>query len=489
MAQEQDTRIRILDSILTTPHNEKPVLDRVATFHRDSLNSDPLFYGHLAAWYAQNGSVRDHKETFVAALFTSDMPEHRDAACALLQELPPYEVQRVVTTLKERFHKMPRKAKTAVVAYLRARESKIDWFDKAAVRGHEAMKSLYARLHVKPSARAERILFKDDPPKGSTLWMVKKLAKTADPDKQAELIVSAGIPAPIAIGAVRQLTPPVVAALLAAMTPSELVNNVKSLKEKGAYDNPDLKAMIEEKLKAAKTDKRISGHKAMVAADAAGITGKAREQLEDVANTQIRSKGTIRRPTAMLVDKSGSMTTAIEYGKLAAAAISGVSEADLFVWAFDVLPHRIEAKGKNLSDWEAAFRGMKADGGTGVGGCFVAMARSKQVVEQVVIVTDEEENQNPLSDEGYLSYVQQMGVRPDVIVVNVGNSDSSCVTVRMQAAGISVQRLKFTGDYVGVSNLIPLLAAPTRLDLLLQIMEVPLPKWERNGKNASDKEE
>ena len=86
---EIDVRIQILNSFLTTPHGK---LDILAPLHMGALDRDPLFYGHLAAWYASRGEVRDHKVLFVAHLLTSDFAELRVAGWILLQKLPPHLV-------------------------------------------------------------------------------------------------------------------------------------------------------------------------------------------------------------------------------------------------------------------------------------------------------------------------------------------------------------------------------------------------------------
>src|SRR4051794_11463881 len=59
---EIDIRIQILNSFLTAPHGK---LTDLAPLHTGALERDPLFYGHLAAWYAGRGEVRDHKVLFV----------------------------------------------------------------------------------------------------------------------------------------------------------------------------------------------------------------------------------------------------------------------------------------------------------------------------------------------------------------------------------------------------------------------------------------
>src|SRR5258708_29157008 len=90
---EQDLRLRLLNPLLTTPHRK---LEEIWPVHRDMVAGDPRFYVRLAAWYADHGDVRDHKEMFVVTLVTSNFPGHRDTGLAMLRELPPYQVGRVV---------------------------------------------------------------------------------------------------------------------------------------------------------------------------------------------------------------------------------------------------------------------------------------------------------------------------------------------------------------------------------------------------------
>ena len=132
---ERDLRLEMLNSLLTTPHRE---LDKVSEVHREMTELDPIFYGHLAVWYQAKGDVRDHKEVFLGSLLTSDLPEHRDAGFVLLQELPPYQVARVVDFMKQTLGKVPRSARTAVTRYLRRRESRPQDFDRAALRQRKA---------------------------------------------------------------------------------------------------------------------------------------------------------------------------------------------------------------------------------------------------------------------------------------------------------------------------------------------------------------
>src|SRR5438874_5988382 len=90
---EQDLRLDLLNTLLTTPHRQ---LDALQPLHAEMVRKDPLFYVRLAAWYGDHGEVRDHKEMFIITLVLSDFPGHRDAGLAMLRALPPYQVVRVV---------------------------------------------------------------------------------------------------------------------------------------------------------------------------------------------------------------------------------------------------------------------------------------------------------------------------------------------------------------------------------------------------------
>lgn len=473
-ADERDLRLEMLNSLLTTPHRR---LEEVAEVHRDMVELDPLFYGHLAAWYRHHGDVRDHQEVFVATLLASSIPEHRSAGFAMLQELPPYQVARVVDFMKRQLKKLPRSTRTAVERYLRRREADPDFFDRAALRGRRAMKKLYAALHIRPDERADAVLFKDDPPADSLAYQVKQLARATTPADQARAIVEHRIPYPIAVGAVSKLTPAVMVALIDAMSPSEVVNSLKSLKARGAFDHAQVKALIESKLKQAGTDRRFSAYKARVAAEAAGTDEEMTGRLEQITEQQLKAKGTIKRPTALLVDKSSSMEQAIEVGKRLGALVSGIAEADLVVYAFDEMPYPVQAKSDSLAEWEKAFRLIRASGCTSIGAPLEVMRTRKQRVEQIVLVTDEEENTSPYFAQAYQAYSRDLGVSPEVVIVKVGGA-SDYLERQLKAIQVPFETFTFRGDYYSLPNLVPLLTRPSRLELLMEILATPLPTRE-----------
>ncbi|MFX0203488.1 MAG: hypothetical protein ACFFCW_45895, partial [Candidatus Hodarchaeota archaeon] len=420
-----------------------------------------------------NGEIRDHKEVFIANLLTSELSEHREAGFVLLQNLPPYQVGRVVDFCKKELNKMPRSAKTAVTYYLRQRENDKQWFDTSVLRARKHIKHLYATLHITPGDRAQKILFEDNPPRNSMLFRLKQLAKTFDPAQQAEMIVRYKIPYTAAVGVIKKLTPAVLVAVINQMSPQEVINNVKSLKARGAFDNDEVKKLIEEKLELAKSDKRVSAFKAKKAAEVAEVSKDVTARLEKITDEKIKAAGKIEHPTAIFIDKSGSMVEAIEVGKQIAAMCSAITTSELYVYAFDTMPYRIKANGTELKHWDKAMRRIHSHGQTSIGCPLAEMTRKKQQVERIIVVTDEAENHQPFFSNKYEKYCEEFGTSPIITIVKVGGA-SNHLERQLDQRAIDYNVFHFTGDYYALPGLIPLMNRSTRLELLLDIMDTPL---------------
>jgi hypothetical protein len=507
---EQDLRLEILNTLLTTPHRQ---LAQIWPVHSEMVQKDPLFYVRLGAWYSDHGDVRDHKEMFVINLILSDFEGHRDIGLALLREMPPYQVVRVLDFIHGRkktrkvrardaapkqdntaedaksdesapvetvvedfglFRNPPRALKTEITRYLQEREADADWFDSTVLVARKAVKRLYALLHIKPGERAQKILFEEEPPADSRLFMLKELAKAATPAEQARAIVAHAIPYRVAATVVRQMTPTILLALIERMSPQELINNLGSLQRRGAMDNPDLKTLIEQKLEAAKTGVRVSAFKAEEAMKAVNVSADVRKKLEEVADTQIKAKGRITRPTALLIDKSSSMELAIELGKRIGAMISAICEKELYVYAFDTMAYPIERAGDDLASWEKALRGINAGGATACGVALDYMTRKRHYVEQVIVVTDEEENTPPLFVDTLKKYREALPADPTVCFVRTPGA-RDYLEEQCRKAGLVCDAFQFTGDYYALPNLVALVSRPSKLELLMEIMAYPLP--------------
>lgn len=511
--QEVDVRLGILNTLLTTPHRDLPAIYPI---HQRMLTDDPRFYAQLAAWYVDTGEVRDHKEMFIINLCLSNFEGHRNVGLAMMRELPPYQAERVESFIQGKmvtekvarpavvaqvrgrgrrpvaaapaqpapapkkvkwglFRNLPNSMKTEMLRYLREREADTEWLDTVCVGARKFMKRLYALNNIKPCERAQAILFDDKPPADSKAFLIKTLVKATDPTEQAKCIVENKIPYRIASTVIESMTPPVIAALVEVMTPQELLNNIGSLQKRGAFDNPDLKTLIEEKIEKAKTSKRVAALKSMEAVKATNVSADIKEKLANVADTQIKSKGRITRSTALFVDKSGSQAQTIELGKRIAALISTVAEAPLYVYACDTIAYPIVAQGSDLAAWEKAFQGIRASGWTSCGIGLQYMLSKKQSVEQILLVTDEAENTAPKFFDVYEQYCRTLNVAPGICIVKTPNANSQ-LEDEARKKGIQVDAWQFAGDYYSLPNLVKFLNKPSKLDLLMEIMEWKLPE-------------
>lgn len=565
-ATEADQRLAILNSFLTTPHRK---LAEFLPIHAQIRDTDPIFYRQLAAWYSRKGEIRDHQEAFIISLCLDTFDGNRDIGLALLRDLPPYRVMRVVDqivgstrrvkvkdaaydtackaygklvqaarkpileaagivlpkapkeakaakkgnsgkdtqprrpkiklpaevkariaeaikdiprpipTYKEEtsglYRNAPNSLKTEITRYLREREAEPDWFDATALTSRHHLQRLYRVFHIKPSDRAREIIFENKMPAGSVMAKLRDLSKLSDPIEQARAILDNKIPYRLAATVVADMSPTVILALVEVMSPQELINNLGSLKTRGAFENPDIKASIDAKLEKAKKGKNVAALKGAEAIKAAGLDEETVKAVQAVGDAQVKRRGTIKHRVALLIDKSASMHVSIEVGKQIGAMVSAVADSDLYCYVFDNMPMPIKSAGKTLADWEKALKGINPGGGTSCGVAVDMMRRQKQVVDQIIIVTDGGENQNPRFPKAYNDYCRDLSVTPSVVMVKVAGGDIDTMSAATKAANIDMDVWPFAGDYYSLPGLIPILTKTSKMDLLMDIMQWRLP--------------
>jgi hypothetical protein len=508
-AVENDVRVAMFNAFMNCPHRDTEAAKKI---HEDLRVKDPLFYAHLAAWYRkQRDQVRDHNELFSAMLVTDPYVENRETGLALFREHVTFMKDRIVGYVKGKVVKLREKTgkkikvgkhshdevkitekevglKKALPTCLRTEiENYLNWleedptrFDTVALRNGRALKNLYfakGKHAFKHSERVQKILFEKDYPKDSKLNVLKEVSEAKTPEKAAKLIVENKLPYHIAVGLVDKITPSILVALIDAMTPQEVINNMASLQDQGALDNPDTKALIEAKLEKAKKSGSVSALKAKTAVSTGRIKDDAvAKKLDDVSDVLIKKTGTIKVPTAVFVDRSGSMSEAIEVGKQVAAMISGVTTEALYVVAFDDSPMEIKSTGKTLSDWERAFKPVRPGGSTSMACALRYLHAKKMAVDQIVVVTDEGENCAPTFAQAYPEYCKAFNVTPHVVIIHVGAAQDTTFSCSLKMAGIAFDIYTPNAkDNYSLPGLVTLLSRRSKLDLIMEIMDTPLP--------------
>jgi hypothetical protein len=506
-SEEEDFRVGILNSFLSCPHRDT---NSLIAIHKEIQDKDPLFYSHLACWYYKNGDIRDHNEVFASMLITDSYIDNREVGVALFRKHAPFMKNNIVGFIKGKEVVLRKKTgkkikknnksvgeiknvklkvglnkslptifKKDIFKYLKWLELNTQKFDSVFMKYGKDLKSLYFSIGKRAfptSERAQQILFHGKIPEDSKISIIEELSKVS-PVKAAKLIVENKIPYSIAVGAIEKVTPSILVALINNMTSMEVLNNLSSLEEKGAMKNEKIKALIMEKLEKAKKDKNVSALKSKKAISVDRIKDKETiDQLEEVANSQVKKRGVIKYPIAVLVDSSSSMDRSIEVGKNVAVLVSGISESDLTVITFDTMAHEITAKGRTLKDWENAFKPIRASGCTSIGCALDYLIRKDKYVEGIVIITDEGENQSPLFSDVYLRYQKKFKISPSIIIIRIEcGSSGGTLTHYLKNEKISFDVLTpKNDDYLGLPGLIPLLTKGSKLDLVYEIMETPL---------------
>jgi hypothetical protein len=505
---ENDVRVQMFNAFMNCPHRDT---DAAMKIHGDLRAKDPLFYAHLAAWYRkQRDQLRDHNEVFTAMLVTDPYIENRETGLALFREHVTFMKDKIVGFIKGKTAKIREKTgkkikvgkhshdevkitekkvglNKSLPTSLRSEiESFLNWlcedparFDTVALKNAKALKNLYfakGKHAFKHSDRVQKILFDKEYPKDSKLNVLKEITEAKTPEKAAKLIVENKLPYNIAVGLVDKITPTILVALIDAMTPQEVINSMASLQDQGALDNADTKKLIEAKLEKAKKTGNVSSLKAKTAVSTGRIKDEAlAKKLDDVSDVLIQKTGVITEDTAVFVDRSGSMSQAIEYGKRISALISGVTTAKLYSVAFDDSPMEVTSKGKTLSDWERAFAPVRPGGSTSMACALRYLHAKKYAVGQIVVITDEGENCNPRFAEVYPAYCKEFNVTPHIVVIHVGNPDST-FSDSLKRAGIAFDLYTpKANDNYSLPGLVTLLARKSKLDLVMEIMDVPLP--------------
>ena len=174
---------------------------------------------------------------------------------------------------------------------------------------------------------------------------------------------------------------------------------------------PEIKSLVEAKLTEAKTAGRVNRIKAGQAIEAAGVSDDLRKQLEDVADTQIKARGRISRPTALLVDKSSSMMKRSSSARASADDGVGHLRVRFVRLCLRHNVHQITAKGKSLADWEA-LPGHHSRRLDVVRRGPQSLERKGQLVEQVVLISDEQQNTPPTFVDALREYGKARQVQP-----------------------------------------------------------------------------
>jgi hypothetical protein len=453
-----------------------------------AASQDPEFFAHLIAWNEKNGQVRDARVALpVLALASNGYPlEFVENALAHLALLDPRLFVQALRFGRPIIGGRHRQVRRLVEAYLRARETAWQWWERATLQHRDSMKALYALGHVKPAPMAQRILFDRDPPHGTVFHDLKLLAKMSAAEVAA-VIIRRRIPFLVAQGALgsRFREPDVVLALIKQMSPTEVVTNMKMLERLGVRENAILRAALEEALEKVARSKKVT-LKTTRAADHVDDE-RLHKKLVSAQEKQLQALGGIDGNWLILGDRSGSMITAIDAARLVAGTLAKLVNGDVHLVFFNTTPTYYPVRGLDYEEIRAKTRHVVANGGTSIGCGLLSILERGIEVDGIAVVSDMAENAAPRFVTVYRQYEKKFGATPPIYLYRLPSSDTSGNIERelaMEKIDCQVFDLRNEVDYYSLPNVVKTMRA-SRYQLADEIMGTPLVTLEEALKRSA----
>lgn len=278
------------------------------------------------------------------------------------------------------------------------------------------------------------------------------------------------------------------------------------LNKRGATKHPEIKKIIADKLKKAKTAKkgRVDALKAAFAAkEVVDLDDDLAQIMTDVTDSQLKQHGTITARTVMMIDKSASMEDAIALSKEIGCTLAQACE-HLYAYMFDTMPTEIEFDRKSMttkSAWDERLKMFPARGGTDPSAVIRTLIINNIRIDQILLITDEGENQEGKFANQLKNYEKHFGFMPNVVIVRLGDDRrgypyGSCDRIEKSCKrlNIDVDVMKCKDiDQVAIPNLLQLLSRKSVFELVQEILSLSLPNrsdWDKkHGKQATPTKE
>jgi len=490
MEQKNDFRQSLINELLQSRHGDLPAY----VPSTDKAAEDPEFLSKLIVWNLAKGEIRDTKIALpMIALhhFGKDEKDLAENAMACLCSLDPRSLVKAYRFKKILNRIIPggnrRILEQGLKMYLSKREENPGLWDRVALQHRHSLKELYAVAHMKPSDRAQAVLFKGEYPKGSVFEDVARL-KSIGTEEAAGIILNRKIPFQIAIGALGKKkedfikAPELPLALMSAMSGQQLLASTKMLQSLGVFSSPMLQSEYNKALQRAKGDKRVSTLKADKAARAVveaattdeekKVAEKIVKKLSAVQEEKLAQK-TIEGDWVIFGDCSGSMNQAIKLAIEISSYITKSVKGKVYLIFFNIEPRMMDVTGKTLAEIQHETRLITAGGGTSCGCGLWLLADKKISVDGIVMVSDGGENTSPAFGQAYNRYKEVMKREPTVYFYKLPG-ERNVFSDNCKMVNVAIEEFDMTkSDYYSLPNMIAMMKI-TRYSLIDEIMNTEL---------------
>lgn len=499
MSEEHRARQIMYQALLQVSHRD---YGQMVPQWREALHQDPDFFSRTCVYIYGESKIRDQVDVACITLLQapSTYADYREAGrCMLLGNrvyrdtnvpvagLPPFRIFRVWDYVRKSDAKVPTMLKSTMTDYLRALEANDAWFDAVVLRNRKAVKAAYKYHHVKPSGRAQAILFNEEPPADSKLAILKQIANEQNPREQARLVIQHHIPYTVAASVLPKMNAAVAIALIDVMSPQEALNSIAWVKQSGILEIAEVREAFEAKVAEATASVATAEHRKSAQTTDEGLHAaveKAKQKAVD------QEKHRIQKATLFMGDASSSMDRYFDVMQQLGSRIMPICDGEFSCVLFSDYAQELKVQGNTLADWQAAFRGQRASGWTSMQAGLDLALRNGFMPEQVIVITDGGENRGRCSGvfgmgafaESLNLYAQQNSMNPNVIVVGLRDTTGSYghrFAAMIREKGFTVDEFPPPDgeyDYNLFDQIVAVCGGPPAVTLVQRIMETERPR-------------
>lgn len=400
----------------------------------------PQFYSHLAEIFLSKSILKDteevseifrpflllveerisiHRQIFLAHLLTAKNQDLRKTGIKLLKHCSINDLSSVINYCKRIHNKFPRSARTAIKKYIKDLESNEEKFDSNLIYNKNKLRSVYSSLHIKPSERADNILFKNIVPENSLAQGIKILRTSFSSDTIYSIIEKYKIPAISAVENIKFFSYRLAEKIIANISPEELAACYPILKQKGVTKNEDLLFSIIEKIKHIPQKQTNKPIRRILRKPSKNIN-ELYEKMQKILKNMRKQNLKITKSVALFIDKSGSMYDYIDIGKAFIYLLGNLANKDnFFIYLFDRSAK--ELKPYENKKWMDEFESLEGnEGGSCISNALEQMIQKNQTAELICIISDGNENLYPSYVTTYKQYVKSMKISPHTLLIKTG---------------------------------------------------------------------
>ena len=431
-------------------------------------NEEISFFEYI---FSNEEKILRHRDILMSHLLTEENLNLRRLGVINIPNIPIRGIASIINYCKIIYKKFPRSAVNAIKHHLQNIEKDEEKFDRLLIYDKNQLKYIYSSLHIKPSERADNILFKNKMPKGSFAEALKLLRTTKyDSNLICSIIDKYSLTPEEAFNTISHFSHKISKKILDMLTPEDILKFYPKMKRLKITKDEDILWEIKEKIYSLpkKQPKReIRRIKKYVQK----IDLHFKSKIYAYILKFLEKRYSINKDITLLIDISGSMYAHQEIGKafvhIFSSLISDINK--LHVWTFSTEANEINIKDPKWKSFPDIDPENISTLGSSPSSILLKMAEKCEKTDLIIIIGDGNENGKMSFSEAYEKYVQATKIFPYPIFIKCGYMSDRFET-NLQYSDLTCFVTEFT-DYENViSEIKPFIFSKSFNDIMHDIM-------------------